>query len=55
MKHIEITWSNGDKTIEGYDPNVCINNPTTAQQIFDIYRAYSSMCDVKAVSYKEID
>lgn len=54
-KHIEITWSNGEKTVEVYSPDICTNSPTTAEQVFTAFRELFYWREVKPVSYRELD
>ena len=54
-KHIEITWSNGEKTVETYSPDVRINDPVTAEEVYRVYCNALQRHEVKPVSYRELD
>lgn len=54
-KHIEITWSNGEKTVETYATDICLSYTTTAEDIFRAYRTMARILGVEPVSYRELD
>lgn len=50
MKKIEVTWSNGNKTIEQYNPEFI-----TAEQAFNWLSGYAKQLGTEyAVSFKEV-
>lgn len=51
LKHIEITWTDGIKTIEAYSPKML----PTAEAFFKVIKTMSFFEAEKPVSYTEID